>query len=114
MKYNVVGGGDSALYGVEPATFYLRNGFNNMQLLLPLALALPALAALRACGPSLCLPGGGKAGGGRGDGGVGRLLVAVAPVYVWGAAISALPHKEERFLYVVYPLVRARAGLRDV
>ena len=35
-----------------------------------------------------------------------RLLVAVAPVYLWLLAITSLPHKEERFLYVVYPLVR--------
>jgi hypothetical protein len=34
-----------------------------------------------------------------------RLAVAVAPVWVWGGVISALPHKEERFLYPVYPLV---------
>lgn len=34
-----------------------------------------------------------------------RLAVAVAPIWVWGAVISALPHKEERFLYPVYPLV---------
>ncbi len=34
-----------------------------------------------------------------------RLAVAVAPVFVWVVAISALPHKEERFLYPVYPLV---------
>ena len=34
-----------------------------------------------------------------------RLAIAIAPVWVWGAVISALPHKEERFLYPVYPLV---------
>lgn len=34
-----------------------------------------------------------------------RLLVVVAPAYVWPVVLSALPHKEERFLYVVYPLV---------
>ena len=34
-----------------------------------------------------------------------RLAIANAPVWVWGAVISALPHKEERFLYPVYPLV---------
>lgn len=39
-----------------------------------------------------------------------RLVVAVAPAFVWGAAISALPHKEERFLYPVYPLVRLRTS----
>lgn len=35
-----------------------------------------------------------------------RLAIAVAPVWVWGAVISALPHKEERFLFPVYPLVK--------
>ena len=34
-----------------------------------------------------------------------RLFLTVAPVYVWLAAITLLPHKEERFLYVTYPLV---------
>lgn len=34
-----------------------------------------------------------------------RLAIAVTPFWVWGLAISLLPHKEERFLYPVYPLV---------
>ena len=34
-----------------------------------------------------------------------RLLLAVAPAYVWLAALTVLPHKEERFLYVTYPVV---------
>ncbi len=46
LHYNVKGGGDSALYGVEPATFYLRNGLNNLNLVLPLGLAYPAVAVL--------------------------------------------------------------------
>lgn len=41
-----------------------------------------------------------------GAGGRARMAVALAPVPLWLAAISALPHKEERFLYVIYPLVR--------
>lgn len=32
--------------------------------------------------------------------------LVLAPSFLWLAAISALPHKEERFLFVVYPLVR--------
>lgn len=91
IQYNVVGGGDSALYGVEGPAYYLRNGLNNFQLLLPLALAAPALAA--------------AAGRGGLGGGAPRLLLCVSPLYVWLAAITALPHKEERFLYVAYPLV---------
>ena len=39
-----------------------------------------------------------------------RLFLTVAPVYVWLLAITALPHKEERFLYVTYPLVGLRAA----
>ncbi|KAL4446276.1 hypothetical protein ABPG77_003083 [Micractinium sp. CCAP 211/92] len=99
IQYNVVGGGDSALYGVEGPTYYLRNGLNNFQLLLPLALALPLLAATAGGGAMR----GGKAGCARD--GVLRLLLCVSPLYVWLAAITALPHKEERFLYVAYPLV---------
>ena len=34
-----------------------------------------------------------------------RLLIAVSPAWAWLLAITVLPHKEERFLYVVYPLV---------
>lgn len=32
-------------------------------------------------------------------------MIALSPVYVWLIAITALPHKEERFMYVIYPLV---------
>jgi hypothetical protein len=44
VKYNVVGGGDSALYGVESSTYYLRNAFTNLNLVLPLALLAPLSA----------------------------------------------------------------------
>jgi hypothetical protein len=36
----------------------------------------------------------------------GLVLVAVAPMFVWLGAMSSVPHKEERFAYVVYPQVR--------
>lgn len=47
LRYNVVGGGDSALYGVEPASYYLRNGLNNLSLALPLALLFPLILVLQ-------------------------------------------------------------------
>ena len=46
VRYNVVGGGDSALYGVEDSTYYLRNGANNLNLILVLGLAYPLVALL--------------------------------------------------------------------
>ncbi|KAK9814227.1 hypothetical protein WJX72_002581 [[Myrmecia] bisecta] len=91
VRYNVGGGGDSALYGVEGTSFYLRNGANNLNLVLPLAFAYPAVALLQ-----LLKISGGELRP--------RLLASIAPLFVWLAAITALPHKEERFLFVVYPL----------
>lgn len=44
VKYNVVGGGDSALYGVESGTFYLRNALTNLNLVMALALLVPLSA----------------------------------------------------------------------
>lgn len=43
-----------------------------------------------------------------------RLAIAVAPVWVWVAVISALPHKEERFLFPVYTLVSPDCPFSDV
>eukprot|EP00873_Tetraselmis_striata_P005503 jgi/Tetstr1/425767/TSEL_001552.t1 len=104
IQYNVIGGGESALYGVESATFYLRNGLLNFNIVFLLAMAFPVLLLLhwftsgrlgiRTQAPS-------KA----------PLLLALCPAFVWTAAISALPHKEERFLYVVYPLICLCASL---
>lgn len=44
LKYNVAGGGDSSLYGVESSTFYLRNALTNLNLVMPLALLVPLSA----------------------------------------------------------------------
>lgn len=93
VRYNVSGGGDSALYGIESPTYYLRNGANQLNTVLPLALiGFPVLLLLS----HLC----------RGLRPLQpRLLVALSPAALWLIALSLLPHKEERFLYVVYPLV---------
>jgi alpha-1,2-mannosyltransferase len=104
LVYNVAGGGQSALYGVEGPFYYLRNGFNQLQFILPLSLILPLVGILswvtgvhrsnnsttkkKAHRRSLDL----------------NLCVAVSPLFLWLAAITALPHKEERFLFLVYPL----------
>lgn len=110
LQYNVAGGGKSALYGVEGPMYYLRNGINQLQLALPLALGLPLLMALAAA--ALPAPAQPKRSSARSKKGSttrrsadGALLWCVSPLFLWLAAITALPHKEERFLYVVYPLV---------
>ena len=112
LLYNVGGGGKSALYGVEKSTFYIRNGLNQLQFVLPLSLMLPALA-LMACSVKVSAT---SSSGMKSSRYVdGRLLLAVSPFFVWLLAISALPHKEERFLFVVYPLAcLAAAATLDI
>jgi len=118
---------------VEGRLFYLHNGFLAFNAALPLALALPLLAALQYLlsggggGETSFSPSGGavqsRSGGGqleatsggpaaaaaaavREQGAWLKVVAVLAPLWLWLSAISLLPHKEERFLYVVYPLVR--------
>jgi alpha-1,2-mannosyltransferase len=93
IQYNVVGGGESSLYGVEAWPFYFINGTLNFGVAFPAALMLAPIALLGAMHAASARI-------------TARTAWAVAPLYVWIAAITALPHKEERFLYVVYPQVR--------
>lgn len=87
LLYNVAGGGDSSLYGVESPLFYLRNGFNNFNIALVLALILPVAVAIARKRSYF------------------SLLIVVSPLYLWLGFMSLQPHKEERFLYPVYPLI---------
>ncbi len=50
VRYNVVGGGDSALYGVEPAGYYFKNGALNLNVALALFCLYPLVALLRLTG----------------------------------------------------------------
>lgn len=106
LRYNVSGdGGDSALYGVEEWHYYLRNALLNLGLAVPLAAAAPAVlgvvfAATRAGIVSPSAPSSISVS----PRALTRLALALLPLPLWAVTISALPHKEERFLYPVYPL----------
>ncbi|XP_065861972.1 alpha-1,2-mannosyltransferase ALG9 [Euphorbia lathyris] len=92
MIYNVLGGGESHLYGIEGPLFYLRNAFNNFNFCFVLALLFLALLpiARRKYAPDF--------------------LIVVSPLYIWLAFMSLQPHKEERFLYPIYPLICVAAS----
>lgn len=87
LLYNVLGGGESHLYGTEGPLYYLRNGFNNFNVCFVLALLFPGvlLIARKKYAPDL--------------------LIVVSPIYIWLGFMSLQPHKEERFLYPIYPLI---------
>ncbi|XP_058095596.1 dol-P-Man:Man(6)GlcNAc(2)-PP-Dol alpha-1,2-mannosyltransferase [Magnolia sinica] len=92
LIYNVLGGGESHLYGTEGPLYYLRNGFNNFNFSFILALLFLGILpiARKKYAPDL--------------------LVVVSPIYIWLAFMSLQPHKEERFLYPVYPLICVAAA----
>lgn len=78
FKYNVLGGGESHLYGTEGPAFYLRNGFNNFNFSFVLALLFLGILPIvrKKYAPDL--------------------LIVVSPIYIWLAFMSLQPHKEER------------------
>ncbi|KAJ8423603.1 hypothetical protein Cgig2_018449 [Carnegiea gigantea] len=94
LLYNVLGGGESHLYGVEGPLFYLRNGFNNFNFCFVLALLFPIILPVHIVRKKY----------------VPELLVIVLPIYIWLGFMSLQPHKEERFLYPIYPLICVAAS----
>lgn len=103
VAYNVFGGsnGGPNIYGTEPWHFYVRNLALNFNVWFVLALlAYPALflqhyiwqqAATRRS--------------------FLQNLIATSPFYLWLAIFTVQPHKEERFMYPVYPLLTLNAAL---
>ncbi|KAL6553503.1 mannosyltransferase [Orobanche gracilis] len=92
LIYNVSGGGESNLYGTEGPLFYLKNGFNNFNfcfILAPLFIVILPIAKKKY---------------------VPDLLFIISPIYIWLAFMSLQPHKEERFLYPIYPLICVAAS----
>eukprot|EP00934_Nitzschia_sp_Nitz4_P000889 Nitzschia sp. Nitz4//scaffold291_size36643//2695//4605//NITZ4_007758-RA/size36643-processed-gene-0.24-mRNA-1//-1//CDS//3329546112//889//frame0 len=91
IKYNIQQGGDE-LYGVEPLEYYVKNlllNFNYVAILGVLSLPFFLIGKRNRF-----------------------LAILVAPLYIWLALLGPRPHKEERFLYPIYPcLCIGAAGL---
>ncbi|KAG0374846.1 mannosyltransferase [Mortierella sp. AD032] len=105
VLYNVFGGDVGPdIFGTEPWWFYILNGILNFNVLFIAALAsLPALLVTYFTIPEV-LPNSPSSLGHIKD----PLLLfslKLSPFYLWFAIFTAQPHKEERFLFVVYPLI---------
>lgn len=100
VLYNVFGGEGRgpAIYGTEPWWFYMANLALNFNVLLPLALAAAPLLALH----GLVTPASTASS---------RAAAAAVPFYLWLAVFTAQPHKEERFMFVLYPALCLNAAL---
>jgi alpha-1,2-mannosyltransferase len=77
------------LYGTEPWDFYLKNGFLNFNFGLLLGLSSLPLALLK---------------------GKPSSVFYLSHFYLWLIIFSLQSHKEERFLYVIYPLICLNAS----
>ena len=111
VKYNVFPDPSRGpgLYGTEPWYFYLLNLSLNFNILLPMALfSLPALAITyridrRRLGAALSST--------EQSSPFRLLALRLLPFYTWLGIMSIQPHKEERFMYPVYPLVCFNAAV---
>ncbi|XP_015126194.1 alpha-1,2-mannosyltransferase ALG9 [Diachasma alloeum] len=95
IAYNVFTSHGPDLYGTEPFSFYFINGFLNFNFVFIGALVAPlALLSIWAVVPArprhrYCLP----------------YWVSLAPLYLWITVMFIQPHKEERFLFPIYPMI---------
>lgn len=97
VMYNVFKkDGGPNLYGTEPFTFYIFNGFLNFNVIWLMALLTPVALVVghfvvpsRTKQTTLTLP----------------YHLSLLPFYLWLAVMVVQPHKEERFLFPIYPLI---------
>ncbi|KAI0782383.1 glycosyltransferase family 22 protein [Irpex lacteus] len=108
VKYNVFSSHGPNLYGTEPLSYYINNLVLNMNVIIPLAFfSLPALLITHRIDRRRL---GDRAGPERSSP-YTLLAVRLAPMYVWFAIFFAQPHKEERFMFPVYPLICFNAAV---
>ncbi|KAF9191520.1 mannosyltransferase [Haplosporangium sp. Z 767] len=105
VLYNVFGGDVGPdIFGTEPWWFYILNGLLNFNILFLAAfLSIPVLFITYFTIPEV-LPNP-PSGTGQLKDPLLLFTLKLSPLYLWMAIFTAQPHKEERFLFVVYPLV---------
>lgn len=101
--YNIFSGSSRGpdIFGTEPWHFYFRNLSLNFNLWFLLAAAAGPLV-----GAELLLRN--RTSAKRTS---IRSLVFVSPFYLWLTIFSVQPHKEERFMYPIYPLLSLNAAI---
>ncbi|XP_044726617.1 alpha-1,2-mannosyltransferase ALG9 [Chrysoperla carnea] len=95
IKYNIFSDHGPDLYGTEPYTYYLYNGFLNFNIVWILALLTPVALIMS----YFLIPA-------KKSGTYSRpYYLSLAPLYLWLLVFFLQPHKEERFLFPVYPMI---------
>eukprot|EP00039_Didymoeca_costata_P012120 m.173373 g.173373 ORF g.173373 m.173373 type:complete len:528 (-) comp15387_c0_seq1:1842-3425(-) len=87
--YNVLSQNTSSeLYGTEPLSFYFQNLFLNFNVASLLAILSPLVLVI--------LPGRSIRA---------KMIMYLSPLFIWMAVFFPQAHKEERFLFPVYPFI---------
>jgi alpha-1,2-mannosyltransferase len=109
VRYNVFGGSERGpdLYGTSPWHFYFQNLALNFNIA-----SIAALLSLPALGITYLFDRRrlGLRAQANETSPFSSLAIRLAPFYVWMTILTAQPHKEERFMYPVYPLICFNAG----
>ncbi|KAK3828426.1 MAG: Alg9-like mannosyltransferase family-domain-containing protein [Benniella sp.] len=106
VLYNVFGGDVGPnIFGTEPWWFYLINGLLNFNILFPAALLAAPVTIITSMVIPDDLPNPPSGEGYSLREPVLWFMLKFSPVYLWAAIFTAQPHKEERFLFVIYPLI---------
>ncbi|KAI8079525.1 Alg9-like mannosyltransferase family-domain-containing protein [Gilbertella persicaria] len=111
IKYNVFAAAEGRgpeLYGVEPWYYYILNGVLNFNIVFVLALGSAVCVLITAYIDRNRVPGSTKM-----DAVWPYVLLGLklVPFYLWFTVFSLQAHKEERFMYVAYPLVALNAAI---
>ncbi|KAL7310854.1 mannosyltransferase [Mucor circinelloides] len=111
IKYNVLSnteGRGPELYGVEPWYYYILNGILNFNIVFILALGSAACVLITAFIDRNRVPGATRMDHIWPYIQLGLKLI---PFYLWLTVFSLQAHKEERFMYVAYPVVALNAAI---
>uniref|UniRef100_A0A8C5CXK7 Mannosyltransferase n=1 Tax=Gadus morhua TaxID=8049 RepID=A0A8C5CXK7_GADMO len=101
LLYNVFTPHGPDLYGTEPWSFYFVNGFLNFNLVFALALlSLPLSALMETLLHRFNVQNLGR-----------PYWLTLSPMYLWMLVFFTRPHKEERFLFPIYPLICLSAAV---
>ncbi|KAK9239433.1 Alg9-like mannosyltransferase family-domain-containing protein [Lipomyces kononenkoae] len=106
VLYNVFGTEETGpnIFGTEPWTYYVSNlllNFNAVGFLAYTAVLLWIIRSAVPASKAVIYPYISR----------GKLFSIISPLLLWTAIFFYQPHKEERFFYVVYPLLCLNAAL---
>ncbi|KAG6841767.1 hypothetical protein C0991_007096 [Blastosporella zonata] len=111
VQYNIFGGAERGpdLYGTSPWNFYILNLVLNFNILVPLSLlSLPALFVTYFVDTKrlgIIKPSANESSP------LTILAIRLLPFYLWLGILTSQAHKEERFMFPVYPLLCFNAAV---